>query len=471
MKLSEVNECILNCTEKLNISKDIVRIASDKDSRKECFNELQISYFPAMPDSTCEVLFADDFSKYLILIFSDNIDTKEHFYAELFKTATNAICTFEKYKNDLKSGNVLLMILSDYLNGRKSELTLNDDVRRLAKNHEVTSLVYYQTKDEKLQNSYYNAVRDFSVRKSFLEKIKAEFLNVGIEYYFVKGIKVAELYPTPALRIMGDCDIHLHEKDKQKAAEILKNLGFMEQIREGLDEWRYLKNNLVFELHDNLCYEQENASEKERNFLLNEWKHCNNGELENEFHFIYLLSHLKKHLIGRGVGLRQFVDLAVEIKFGQLDFDIVLDYAEQAQLKGFLLVCLALCEKWFKIDAPYKAEITEEFFKKATFVILHNGVFGMEKVVNEHDDFAKQVNFDGKIKTIITSVFLPYNAFVGEYDYSWLMGRKYLLPIAWIVRLIKKFTNKDSRKKGLYTVDKITTSQRKVSEFEEWGIL
>ena len=471
MNASEFKDVLCCLINEQNIGENNVRlIKSDKD-RKACFNELDRIYFPVDSETICETLFSNDFSEYLILVYPDKIKSSEIFRASFTKEALKAVSEKEKYKKNKESGKLLLQILSDYINGRKTDVSaLDDGVCSFAKKHEVDSFVFFQTKDNRLSNSYYKAIKRYSITKNLIETIKTEFNNSGIEYFFVKGGVIADYYPTPPLRTMGDCDIHLHSEDRPRASAILKKLGFEREIHDDISEWRFHNGKFVVELHECLYEDTRRTTEKEMELFRNDWDYVCNNKLNPEYHFVYVLYHLKKHLLLRGVGFRQFIDLVIMLKYCELDLDKTEKLCEKAGLKRFLFVCTSLCGKWFDVDLPFKTELTDDFVNKATFLILHNGVFGVGRIVDEDRMFSDLVNNDGKLKTIIFSIFLPYKAFTDSEGYSWLQGRPYLLPIAWIVRFYRKLMKPKEFKRGLRTVNKVSKTEKLKSEFYEWGL-
>lgn len=459
---------ILLQAKKLNIAEGKVCFAISTNERKKCFAAMQKPYYPAEPNTACEAIYNADFSDYLILVNTKIIGEVESCFAEVADEVSKKMSEAAERETTTK---LLLQVLKDFLNGQKSEeIMVTEELCRFAKMHEVLSIVYYQTKSNYLEKAFYSAVQQYAMRTKLLKSVATAFGKSDIPYYFVKGAAIYEDYPVPQLRTMGDCDIHLKPQDKEKASAVMREMGFTVEILPTVDEWHCKKDGFLFELHDSLCYEQDDAEESERAFLQKEWEYVHDDVMEREFHFIYLLSHLKKHLIARGVGFRQFMDLAVEINTAKLDFDKVLCYAEEAGLKNFLLVCLSLCEKWFGITVPCRAEITDSFASKATGIVAAGGVFGYEQKKDESKEYSKYVRRDGKIKTLLFSVFLPYNDLVTQKEYHWLKGKPFLLPFAWFVRIFKQVMHSKSRKNSLYALSKITAVETQNTGFSEWGL-
>ena len=212
----------------------------------------------------------------------------------------------------------LITILSDFINNKPTAIPVLEETIALAKSHQVLPIVYYQTKETSLYQSYLQAVSVYTQRKALLAKITEAFSD--IPFYTVKGISAAQYYPVPQLRTMGDCDIIVHECDKERAKGKIVSIGFTDHTGEWDDmEWHFQKQGLDFELHHRLLYDEAVNTEAEKAFADSAWDYVKGHELDVSFHFVFLLVHLKKHMLNRGVGIRQFMDLAVMSKNAELD--------------------------------------------------------------------------------------------------------------------------------------------------------
>lgn len=282
-----------------------------------------------------------------------------------------------------KMNSAFIRMLSEHIEKKKSSIVVSQEMLSSAASHQVTPILYYQTRDESLYGSYLQAISSYTQRAKLLDQIEAAFSD--IPFYTVKGIAVSTYYPVPQIRTMGDCDIIVHESDKERAKQIFLSIGFKETTGEWDDmEWHFQKQGLDFELHHRLLYDEAVNTEVEKMFADSAWDYVQNHELNVNFHFVYLLLHLKKHLLNRGVGIRQFMDLAVMSKNAKLNREQVSVFLQQAGIEKFAGVCSALCLRWFDVsllvDTP---EISDEFFNKATDTILANGVFGFEVPADE----------------------------------------------------------------------------------------
>ena len=74
-----------------------------------------------------------------------------------------------------------------------------------------------------------------------------------IEHLYFKGAVVADLYPQPALRSMGDVDVLIHESDRELVHHILINNGFVFS-KESDIVWIYKRDIITFEIHTQLIH-------------------------------------------------------------------------------------------------------------------------------------------------------------------------------------------------------------------------
>ncbi len=342
-----------------------------------------------------------------------------------------------------------------------------------AKSHQILPIVYYQTKDDALKSAYFQAISSYTQRKALLNQITEAFSD--IPFYTVKGVAVADFYPVPQLRTMGDCDIIVHECDKERARQRLLSIGFTEQTGEWDNmEWHFEKLGLDFELHHRLLYDETVNTEQEKAFADRAWDYVRGHELDINFHFVYVLLHLKKHLLNRGAGIRQFMDLAVMSRNAGLNREQVKGFLQQAGIEKFAGVCSALCVRWFGISLPVDTpEITDEFFAQATDAIFANGVFGFEVSGYEEKAMLNTIQKSGKFGSIIRHLFPSYKICCVTPKYKWINGKPFLLPVLWIYRIFWAVFSGKSKSSVEY-ISAVTSSDKALAERErvlnDWGL-
>ena len=280
------------------------------------------------------------------------------------------------------------------------------------------------------------------------EKIEKAFHEHGIEMFTVKGLEIAKYYPYPALRTMGDIDIVVHTSERKEADEILHQFQYESLSHREDKEWEYYKRGTMIELHNCLVYNQVINKEEIEKFFNTCWLYVKDGKPDVSFHFLFLLEHLRRHLLNSGAGFRQFMDIALMSRGEMaLNWEWIDEKLKELKLTDFSSVCFSLIQRWFGITTPIKLmDIDEDFYQYATEQILSNGVFGFdnpENTVNAAVNAARKdkIHVVGMIKGALKYIFPSYQDLSDKKFYPYLIGRPYLLPISWVHRLIRGIWN------------------------------
>lgn len=204
--------------------------------------------------------------------------------------------------------NYFITIIADHLNGRETNLP-NFEVdweklTRISKYHEMSGALYYQCKTfmaseyvEELSRNVSSELFFYVNRIEMEQRIAATFEKEKAPCFLVKGTRVAEYYPVPALRSMGDSDIVIHEEDVPKIHPILQNMGFTCKYKSS----SYYMNDMLFEFHSHLVSGNE-ADSRVSEYFDDCWRHVQQGKLDWNFHFLFLMHHFQRHFFHSGVG-------------------------------------------------------------------------------------------------------------------------------------------------------------------------
>lgn len=346
-------------------------------------------------------------------------------------------------------------MLSDHLNRVETEIPYEIDwneILRLAKSHQVEGIVYHQCKvympidvravfDVITSSTFYYYVN----RRAALREITQRLVENEIQYITVKGFDVAKYYPIPAYRTMVDCDILVHRQDMVATMDLMRNLGYSGIENDKADSWECVKNNLSFEIHDRLVSDADFLEPYQERFFNEYDPYVLNGTLDWNFHFLFLIMHLRKHFMNSGVGIRQFMDLAVLIKnCHDLDWRWIQEKLAELDLLRFAQSCFILVGEWFGVDMPFGCESTNMergFYEQVTDRILRNGTFGNDYDKNR-GNFERNILIKSKGYLIVRRIKLVFRNAFPSYGYmrtyprcNYVDGRPYLLLFAWIHRL------------------------------------
>lgn len=232
----------------------------------------------------------------------------------------------QRYESTMlnKESSYLLQIINDFLHVRKTEAVSDcfwDYLVLLAGKHQLLPILFYQCKELmpkscflEAKNVYYQQIQRSALMDRSINRFK-ELLN-GIDVCFIKGVQIRNYYPVPSLRTMSDIDVLVREDDLEKVIEIFVKSG----AKAGNEKNSFVLDGFTFEFHENPIHSHI-EHEAYRLYFDNVWDHISSGILDWNVHFVYLVVHLKNHLVGEGVGLRQFVDIAVIVQRVDLDWD------------------------------------------------------------------------------------------------------------------------------------------------------
>ena len=362
--------------------------------------------------------------------------------------------------------NFFIRCLSDFLTGRETEAVASglnwEDLFSIAKRQSLEGVIYYQcfawmpleTK-KKYMKQYLGAVSVSVTKKESIEELIRIIEPLMIPVIFMKGAVIRGYYPLPPLRSMGDIDVIIHPEDRKRIDEILqKNLGYFCFV-DNHAVWTYSRNNLYLEVHDHMFYDNLANQIDYRMYFDQIWENCRKGSVfglnsdylfvpDEDFHFLYMMTHAAKHVINNGIGFRVYLDMALMIRLAndRMNWDLIKNELEKLKLLKFTEICFACCERWFGISMPLGTKLVDEdLVSIITEKTFSDGLFGLDNPDNNLASAAKDIDRTGgnyivaAIKRGIKRLFPPYEDLQLVSRYSFVDGRPWLLPIVWIYRL------------------------------------
>lgn len=371
-----------------------------------------------------------------------------------------------------ESQRVFLSILQDFIKNRATERILIDEsIVGYANSHQVAPILYYQVKSNLLEKAFIDHVFRSAQMKNVLNDLYQKLADHSIEYAIVKGDVIAQYYSKPLLRSMGDIDLLVKLEDKLSVDHMLAEMGAV-CIRKDNRAWNYYINSIEIELHHKLLYDNE-IGKKASVFFNSYENYINDHALNIDFHFLFVIAHLQKHLMGPGVGFRQFIDIAFLSLNATLDWKWIYDKACELQMVEFLKNVLECNYRWFDVDYPelLKTTIADDFFEEVTQKIFRDGVFGFGADENKTNTVVNQISKNGeigRIKLLLKDVFLSYDKISRMPQYNYLQNNRLLLPIAWMHRISQKWNNKSIIKKRYFISD--SEINRRNEYLKQWGI-
>lgn len=284
-----------------------------------------------------------------------------------------------------------------------------------------------------------------SQRSENMKELIRQMNNKGISHLLFKGYIVKDYYPIPELRTFGDIDFLIHPEDRQRSDELMIQQGFVRKT-----DWEpvysYKRRAEYYEIHTDVMEVDVSDKADYKGYFQHTWEHAHltdvhTWELSPEFHFLYLITHIAKHISGSGAGIRMYMDIAVFIQhFGnELDWKYIQDELKKLELTDFANMTLTVVQKYFDVKSPITlSKIDENLLEDFMEFTMAGGVFGYVCrdsgliALKQQERNEESVS---RLRTLKNRLF-P-NAASIENRYTYLQGRHWLLPFAWIHRFFK----------------------------------
>ncbi len=362
----------------------------------------------------------------------------------------------------MEETKVLLKIIKNFMEDTKSPQTKEIEEKKLykiAKAHKVENFLktwaetncQSETIKKLVLASYHTQIIKDTNENIELEQILEQLEKANIETLVVKGITMKQVYPKDYMRQMCDIDILVHPKDFKKTSKILENLGF----NKFFDYERHLvfekKPFILVELHRRL-FSGEEADAKYFNSIWHEsiaYKNYHNiKRMDQEDTYLFCIMHILHHFQSTGIKIRDILDVyCIYEKYkNSFNFEKLNKKLEEFNIKSFEKNIKKIAYQWFGEEEILEFDEVEKFILKG------------ETIEN-------QINYkvgenQGKAKYLL-QMFFPKLKQMQE-RYPILKKLPILLPIMWIIRIIKKAFSKSNTMKE--KIEKIKLIQKAKQE-------
>lgn len=292
------------------------------------------------------------------------------------------------------------------------------------------------------------------------EALSKIFTAHGIAHMPVKGYYLRELYPTPELRTFGDIDLLIHPEDRQKVHDLMLELGYTVK-QDWEPTYSYIKGSEYYEIHTNLMDGNLDGRADLQAYFDAAWKYAAPGDglrfrPEDDFHFIYTVCHLAKHLYGGGAGLRMYLDVALFVKNrdNRLNWKAIAGEFAGLRLAEFFHTVMNACRVWFGLETVCPLpEPDEEALDRLLSYTLDSDLFGHSR---DHAviKLRKEKNGAAARGRVLRKMLFPPAAEI-ELRYTFLQNRRWLLPLAWLVRLFVNLRRTPGQIQGMKQIVKL----------------
>jgi len=356
-----------------------------------------------------------------------------------------------------RESEYLLSLMGDFLAGREPSCPSDVDWGKLVKLsqiHCVTGILGYLSMgypicpDENLKKSLragcLQTISTFAQWGAQMEHLIGELNRAGIRHILMKGYVVKGNYPVPELRTYGDIDFVILPEDRQKCHELMLSMGF--QVKTDWEPvFSYIRGQEFYEIHTDIMEVDVSDQADYRGYFSHMWEYTQVEQghtlhFTPEFHFLYLLTHIAKHIRGSGAGVRMYLDIAVVIKaLGEtLNWEWIFRELETLKLYDFARVVFTATEQWFGVKCPaafpaVDASVMAEFQEYT----MEAGIFGHFQRESTLSTLKQEASTDknSRGRILLGRMFPPAKQI--ETRYTYLQKRPWLLPAAWVHRFIK----------------------------------
>lgn len=379
-----------------------------------------------------------------------------------------------------KEYKYLLSILRAYILQQKPLQENEVDWEKLlelAQIHNVTGILGYMTMKypicpdasmkEQLRRNCLANMSLYAQRGAMAEALFSLLAENGIDHCLMKGILVRELYPVAELRTFSDVDFLIRKEDRLRTHQLMLSAGFTPK-----NDWEpiysYTRGPEFYEIHTQIMEIDLSDKADYRGFFDQAWDHTvqtsqHGYHLTKEFHLLYLLTHIAKHVQGSGAGIRLYLDIAAFLlKHGaDVDWDWISRELDNLALKQFAATVFSSVESWFGVSCPMEFDRADpQVLERFLEFTMEAGVFGKFQREIALSTLKKE---EGSRFSVLMKRLFP-KAEDLQARYTYLQDRHWLLPVAWVHRLLitgGKFSSHAKEAKTILTAEEAERNRLK----------
>ena len=351
----------------------------------------------------------------------------------------------------------LLHLLGAYLRQETPEIREDADWKqliRLSQIHNVAGILGYMGKkypicsEEQtkalLRGLCHNTIGVYARRNAQADALAAELEQAGIDHILMKGYVLRDFYPVADLRTFNDIDLVIRPEDRKKCDERMLALGFQRHT-----DWEpvysYVRGSEFYEIHTQIMEIDVSDRADYQGYFRNLWEHAkpvrdHSYRFTPEFHFLYLLTHIAKHVYGSGAGIRMYLDVAAFLRhYGEtVNWRWIREQLEVLKLEQFADTVVSAVESWFGVRSPMEHGTAEmSVLEDLLLFTMEAGTFGHYQrdgalASLKHEDPEEE---GSRARKVLEKTFPKAKTI--EKRYTYLQRNPWLLPVAWVHRLVK----------------------------------
>lgn len=378
---------------------------------------------------------------------------------------------------------------------------------RIATTHQVLPLIYEAVYDcsaaRNMEPQVFMSAKQQTIRSVMLQTMKTnEFLGLfqhlqkaGVQALVVKGIVCRNLYPNPDYRMSGDEDVLIPEEEFELCHQAMLDYGMQPadptQDIQSKHEVPYGKpgSPIYIELHKCLFPPESTAYGDLNRFFKNVHDRAIKLSIDGKQvvtmgytdHLFYLICHAFKHFLHSGFGIRQVCDIVLFANaYGkEIDWIRILQQCREIHADLFTAALFQIGQKYLTFDpsrAGYPQEWQEIQVDEQLMLddLLDAGIYGDGTMSRKHSSNitlnAVSAQKQGKKSdhSVLKTLFPPVKSMEGRYPY--LKKHPYLLPVAWICRILK-YHQETSKSRDNDAAQAVSIGNQRIELFREYHIL
>ena len=322
-----------------------------------------------------------------------------------------------------------------------------------------------------------------TVRSAEFADLYHKLRSAGLHPIVVKGQLCSRLYPLKDHRISADDDLYIPDAEFMVCHEqLLVNgltTGTPADELSTADEVSYTKKGspLYIELHRHLFDSAEDAHDELNHFFTDLTPVEIDGFLAMppREHLLYLILHAYKHFVRSGIGLRQFCDIGLWARayHDEIDWQHLHDQCASVHAATFAAAAFHIARDYLGIDfalpAPWDSPIDVEPLLHDT---LCGGVYGSNDYTRLHSSTvtlnAVKASRTGEKSSVLRTVF-PKREYL-ERNYPYLKKHPYLLPVAWVQRIVHYASEKQNAADNSAS-GSIKLAKERIELMKQYGIM
>lgn len=284
----------------------------------------------------------------------------------------------------LAKEHTVLGIVANAVCNDRLYLTVSHEQESLRK-QTVLGLMQYHMLHQKQYQQFERTISAF-----------ADLMNKHqIPYVIFKGMAVAQFYPSPYSRSMGDVDFYVPSSHFMQAVDVIEKHWQVTIERDEIEKhYCFDFHGIRFEMHYQIETFGNAKHQKYFNCLIDKLLASTSNFKANDKYvailppignLVVVFKHWFNHLLLEGIGLRQTLDLAVLLNAYKDKIDVTL-LQKHLQAIGYwkaFKAMVAMMEQYFGLlSADYYCKLEKKDYcygNKLLQVVLESGNFGRKK--------------------------------------------------------------------------------------------